>query len=308
MLRLCVASLVLLLASCGGADPDAARLIEPRIVRSIEAADLFPADLDLVVRVDVERMTAAIGPAAAGALSRRAGLDDRREGGADEELFKNAMSLASVVWIGLRLADIDAGDRVVVVEGDLSKLGPGPTIFQPIESGLPGVSMVERAEPPRRAGTARIIRIGERAAAFVSPIEVDSIARVLRDGPDARRGDPVREGIVSLDLRPRRLPSALERRFPSIGAIIAGIKRIRAAVIPEGFGVRIDAEISARNAPAAERARGFLEALRDNVEDPKSKDLMRALSIEQVEDVIRVRWVLPAKALAGLVEEPASRP
>jgi hypothetical protein len=42
---------------------------------------------------------------------------------------------------------------------------------------------------------------------------------VLRDGADERRGDPSREGVVSVDVRARRLPASLERRFPSIGAI-----------------------------------------------------------------------------------------
>jgi hypothetical protein len=35
---------------------------------------------------------------------------------------------------------------------------------------------------------------------------------------------------------------------------------------------------------------------------------MRDLSIEQVEDALRVRWILSAKAIAGLVEASAAGP
>ena len=77
--------------------------------------------------------------------------------------------------------------------------------------------------------------IGDRALVLVSPVEVGSVARVLRQGPDERRGDPAAEGIVSLDLRAGRLPPHLERRFPSIGAIIAGALAVLVALVSNGF-------------------------------------------------------------------------
>jgi hypothetical protein len=277
-----------------------------RVVRQIDPPDLFPADLDLILRVDVARMNAAIGPAAASELSARASL--RGEGEGQDELLKEALSRAQIVWIGLRLADIDAGDRVLVAEGKLGGLRPDPAAYQPVAADIEGISIAERADVAPRAGTAQVIQLGDRAMAFVSPMEVDSVARVLRDGPDKRRGDPAREGIVSVDLRPRRLPVSLERRFPSIGAIIAGIKRVRAAVIPTADGVRLDAEISARSKPAAERVLRFLKALRDNVADPERKGLMKELSIEHVGEAVRVRWTLPARALASLVQAPLTAP
>lgn len=312
--RLRASALVFLLATvglaCGG--PTSTRVpvgadgrpIGARVERRYEPADLFPADLDLVVRVDVARMNAAIGPSAAREVAQRAGIDGAR----GDELLAAAVGRAKVVWIGLRLTDIEAGDRIVVVEGDVGDLRLEAPIFRPVEIDAPGVSIVERAEAPPRAGTERVIRLGDRAAAFVSPIEVDSVARVLREGPDERRGDPAREGIFSLDLRPRRLPASLEQRFPSIGAVIAGIRRVRAAAMPVDEGVRIDAEITARNKASAERALRFLTAVRDNVEGEQSKELMRGLSIEEVEDAVRVRWLLTPKVLATLVKEaPSSR-
>jgi hypothetical protein len=129
---------------------------------------------------------------------------------------------------------------------------------------------------------------------------------VLRDGPDERRGDPVAEGIVSLDLRAGRLPPYLERRFPSIGSIIAGVERVRATASLTEEGAHLEAEIIGRTPEGAGRARRFLEVLRDNVQDLRYAGVMRALGIEQVERTVRLRWTVPSRVVLALIsgEEP----
>jgi hypothetical protein len=299
------------LAACGAEVPAGGvkmRPPGPRVVRRLEPADLFPADLDLLVRVDLARMQAALGPALADDLAARA-LGSPQAG--DEALVQGAIARAEVVWIGLRLADVEAGDRVLVTEGRqgaFSSFKEPPSGFRPLPAPEEGVIAFEREEPPPRSGTARILLLGERAVAFVSPVEVDSVTRVIRDGPDERRGDPVAEGIVSLDLRPRRLSPSLERRFPSIAAIVGGLDRVRASAVLTDGGIRLNAEIEAKGEPAAARALRFLKALRDNVEGPVYVELMRSLSIEQIGDTVRIRWTVPAKLVALLAGADAGAP
>jgi hypothetical protein len=281
----------------------------PRLVRRLEPADLFPADLDLLVRVDLARMQAAMGPAFASDLAARA-LAAGPEAG-DEALVQGAIARADVVWIGLRLADLEAGDRVLVTEGRqgaFSSFKEPPRGFRPLPPMEEGVIAFEREEPPPRSGTARIFVVGERAVAFVSPVEIDSVSRVLRDGPDERRGDPVAEGIVSLDLRPRRLSPSLERRFPSIAALLGGLDRVRASAVLSDASLRLSAEIQAKGEPAAVRAQRFLMALRDNVGDPVYVELMQSLSIEQIGATVRIRWTVPAKLIVRLVGSGAGDP
>ncbi|MGK4000177.1 hypothetical protein [Sorangium sp. So ce1024] len=296
------AVIALALPACGDAAPGLAgdrgakSPAGPRVVRRIEPADLLPADLDLVVRVDVARMRSGLGQAAADALARRA-LDE-----AHDDLLESALRRADVVWLGLRLADLEEGDRVVVVEGPMAGLTPDPDRWEPVPAAQGGVAIFDRrGGVTPRADTARIVALGDRAVALVSAVEASSVARVLRDGPDARRGDPAAEGIVSLDLRARRLPPALERRFPSLGALVAGVERVRAVASLDDDGVRLDAEIVGVDAAGAGRARRFLEVLRDNVEDPRRVALMKALSIEQVERAVRLRWLLPAPVVLSLL-------
>ncbi|WP_437809632.1 hypothetical protein [Sorangium sp. So ce1078] len=295
----------LALPACGDAapGPEAPRVRSPagpRIVRRIEPADLLPADLDLVVRVDVARMRAGLGQAAADELARRA-LDE-----VPDEALESALRRADVVWLGLRLADLEEGDRVVVLEGRMAGLAPDPERWEaaPAAQGVQGgVAVFDRrgGVAGARADTARIVALGDRAVALVSAVEVSSVARVLRDGPDERRGDPAAEGIVSLDLRARRFPPALARRFPSLGALVAGVERVRAVASLADDGVRIEAEIVGVDPAGAGRARRFLEVLRDNVEDARYADLMKALSIEQVERTVRLRWLFPAPLVLALL-------
>ncbi|CAN97047.1 hypothetical protein predicted by Glimmer/Critica [Sorangium cellulosum So ce56] len=288
----------------GGGPParDAASPAGPRVVRRIEPADLLPADLDLVVRVDVARMRDGLGQAASDELARRA-LDE-----VPDEALESALQRADVVWLGLRLADLEEGDRVVVLEGRMAGLTPDPGRWEPAPAAQEGgaadrVAVFDRrgAVAGSRADTARIIALGDRAVALVSAVEVSSVARVLRDGPDARRGDPAAEGLVSLDLRARRLPPYLARRFPSIGALVAGVARVRAVASLHDEGVRLDVELVGVDAAGAARARRFLEVLRDNVEEGRYADLMKELSIEQVESTVRLRWLFPAPLVLALL-------
>ncbi|WP_437658858.1 hypothetical protein [Sorangium sp. So ce1182] len=303
-------ALALALPACGDAAPGLAgergarSAAGPRIVRRVEPADLIPADLDLVVRVDVARMRAGLGQAAADELARRA-LDE-----APDEVLESALGRADVVWLGLRLADLEEGDRVVVLEGRMAGLAPDPDRWEAAPPPLGGVAVFDRrGDVDTRAEAARIIALGDRAVALVSAVEVSSVARVLRDGPDARRGDPSAEGLVSLDLRARRLPIHLARRFPSLGALVAGVERVRAVASLDDEGVRLDAELVGVDPAGAARARRFLEVLRDNVEDARYAGLMKALSVEQVERTVRLRWLIPAPVvLALLSRRPAAEP
>jgi hypothetical protein len=226
----------------------------------------------------------------------------------DERLVAQALGRARVVWVGLRLAHLDDGDRLLVVEGDVGDLEPDPALFS---LGLPpveGVRSFDRRGRHRRSTTSRILTFGERAIAFVSPAEVDSVARVLAKGPDGRHRDPSAEGIVSADLRPRRLPPSLERRFPSLGAVVRGIERARANATIEDDGVHVEGEIIGISAAAAERAEDLLSVLRESGAASRYADLFLSLKVERVERAVRLRWVLPPDVLSALVASEVAAP
>jgi hypothetical protein len=141
-------------------------------------------------------------------------------------------------------------------------------------------------------------------------MELDAVTRVLDDGPDERRGTPVAEGVVSADVRAGRLPPALEQKYPSIAAIIAGLTRVRGTAVVVDEGVQLDLQILSPTAHGADKALRFLAALRDNVEDPRYAAVLRKVSIEQTGGTVRLRLLLPGKAVLALLaaREDASPP
>jgi hypothetical protein len=290
---------ILALAACGpppraGSGRDVPE--GPRVERVLDPTDVFPADLDVVVRVDVGRMRSDIGQAAAEALSRRAFSDT------SEEELGEALGCAEVVWVATRAADLDAGDRVVVVEGRSCMPDLLAARWRRVRSANGKLRIFDRTSEAPRAGTARIMNLGNRATAFVSAVELDSVRRVLDEGPDPKRGNPTAEGLVSFDLRAGRLPPALEKKYPSIGAVLAGIDRVRGSARLVDEGVKIDAEVLGATAASAERAARFLEAMRDSLsETPRFAAAARDVRVEQVEKTVQVRVIVPAKTVLAMI-------
>jgi hypothetical protein len=265
----------------------------PRVARQVDAPDLLPKDLDLVVRVDLARMRSGLGPDATKQLSARAVA--LSPGSADQEaILATALGRAEVVWVGMRLTDVESGDRVVVAEGRLAGLAPEPggPDWNQQKTAIADVFVYDRATPPPRAGTARIVAVGDRILAFVSPVQVAAVDRVLRNGPDEGRGDPAAEGIFSVDLRARPLPWLLARRFKHIADILEGLV---------DDGAKLEGEIVAKSSESADKAMKFLAILRDNVQDPKYVELMSKAKLERVGKRVQLKWEVPARAVLGMV-------
>lgn len=301
------ATLAIAIGCGGGASKGAAsaRAESPRVSRDVDPSELFPADLDLVVRVDLARMRAGLGPTATDAIAARA----LAESGEPE--VKGALACADVVWIGARAAEIDSGDHVAIFEGKECMPDLARAKWGRVRSANARTAIFDRKGDAPRAGTARIINLGNRAVAFVSPVELDSVKRILDDGPDALRGNPRAEGVVSLDLRARPLSPALARRFPSFGHVAAGVDRVRASAVLVDEGVRIDAELIGRTREGADRAHRFLVALRDSGKEGRYAGLFGALTLEPINLTVRIKWVVPAKLVLALLTDrdaPAAEP
>lgn len=287
-------------AACGSELPPPDRKRAPIVRGRIDPAELFPEDLDLVVRFDLGRMRAELGPMA-DVVSARV----EAEGKGDEALLSATLRRAKIVWIGLRLADLDAGDRVLVVEGDVEDVRPDERTFALLNPPLAdGVMTFDRKGPLRRGETARIHAFGGRAIAFVTPVEVDSVDRVLLRGPDARRRDPSAEGLVSADLRVHGLPPSLERRYTKITSIVRGVEGARAsAAMIAGESLRVELEIKALSGEAAKKVESLVRALREGGRGSRRYAvLFEDMRLELVERTLRVRWTFAAAALRAMLE------
>jgi hypothetical protein len=288
---LCAFSLALALSGCGKEVPHggARAPIGPRVVRDVSATDLIPDDLDVVVRVDVARLRAGLGPAAYDDL-KRAALEK-----SEDRVLEASLACAQIVWIGLRVADLEAGDRVIVVEGKDCAPKLEDTAWDTAKIGTATVR--DRLNDPPRAATSRIAIQGSRFVAFASSVERDSLGRVLAKGPDQQRGDPSSEGVVSFDARSRPLAPDQTKRFPSIARVLRGVSRVRGSAVVLDEGLRLDGEIACTDTTSAKRAAGFVLALRENAESDRARELLKRLTIETIDKTVRYRWLVPADAI-----------
>jgi hypothetical protein len=303
---------VFALVACGAPPLPKGRVDPPagaRIDHEVDPSELFPADLDLVVRIDVGRMRAGIGPAIADRLAKTALTDT-----AEDEL-REAMACAEVVWIACRAVDalepIDAntGDRVVVIEGKSCMPDLAAAKWERVRSGNARLRIFDRVGEAPRWGTARIMNLGNHAAVFVSPVELDAVKRVMNAGPDERRGTPSAEGLVSFDQRAGRLPPGLEKKYPAIAGVLAGIERVRGFAVLVDDGLRVEAEVVGASKPGADRAARFLDAMRDNLaKSPRFGAALKDVRVEQTEKLVQVRLTVPAKALLAMVAGDGGAP
>jgi len=269
-----------------------------RVSRRLHPNEVIPADLDVVVRIDVQGLKKTLGPTFDEQLKSRFSSD---------RILARAAPRARTLTLALRAADIDRGDHVIVLEGDPGDLALASEGYEAQPSANDKVRIFVRALPGPRDGTEAVVILDERAVVLVSPVETDAVLRVLRNGADAQRGQPVAEGIVSADIRARRLPMEFERKFPSFGRLIAQVMRIKALLVVSDEGLRLEAEIIARGDPGAERVRKFLNVLREGASGEGPTIVLKKMKIEKLGATVRVTTALSVETLIALLAPQAER-
>ena len=263
-------------------------------------SDIMPADLDLIVRLDLARARASLGAEPMRLLSERAlGASD------PEPEVRHALEHADVVWLGLRVADVLDGDRVMFTEEQDKPPKLDPVRWKPTEGGIEGVVVYEAARPVGRQGTAQIVDIGDGIMAFVSPVEADSVHRTLHDGPDAERGQPEARGLLSLDWRVGRPGVALVNRHPSLAALMTGVRRASAVLDTRGRELELEGRFQCRDAAAAARVARFLRTIADGGRElPRFAKLVSSFELQESGSLVRIHWVAPPELVVELVREP----
>ena len=280
-----------------GTDPAAQPDHSLKVSRRVEPEELLPRDLDFCVRVDLARMKESMGPASRDLLRDLA----------DDPLFAKAIEKARAVLIAIRVSDLDAGDRVIAVEGDLAGLEPDVERYQEDDTSNDRVHLYERKGDLKRGDTAAIIALDQRALVFVSAIEVDSVRRVLAKGADKDRPDPPGEGVMSVHYRPRRLAPSLEKKFPSVSKVIRELGEVRGTVNVPEEGVVVDFSIQAKSADGARRASKFIDILRTNAEDSSASSLLRGIDSDLTGSSLHVRWVIPPEVVLNAIKRQSKR-
>jgi hypothetical protein len=301
-----VAVLGLAGAGCGGEVPHGgvpevpvpgSAATAPSPPASWDAADLIPADLDVVVRIDLGRVRATVG---ADPMKELAGLALGSEPA--DGLLRTALEQADVVWVGLRAADALAGDRVLVAEAPRATFEFDSASWRTATPPAEGIEQYDALDFVPRDGTARVLQVRERTLAFVSPVELDAVERLLRHGPDPMRATPAARGLVSLDWRVGPPGVRLQNRYPSFSALLSGVERITAVVEPRGRDLAVSGRVLCHDERAASRVARFLKTIQEGSEQTERfSGMLQALRIEAASSLVRLEWLVPPDLLLALL-------
>jgi hypothetical protein len=237
----------LLLALVLAAGGCAARPPPPRAPSLTAPADALPADLDLVVRVDLEKVRAALGPAGTDLMRRGTGALPSDPG---TELVTRALERTSVALLALRPELVPGeADNVLVLSGRFAELGLEKALASagfasPVDLGA-DVRRYDRKGKVGRAAPARIYAFRDEQLVFVSAAELDSVEAVLERGMRPSPLRPREQGVLAFAARLRALRYGLAQRYPSLARAVGDAAGLEGSIdaTPDGLGLDLSFEL-----------------------------------------------------------------
>ncbi|HWP09184.1 MAG TPA: hypothetical protein VNN72_25750 [Polyangiaceae bacterium] len=290
--------LALLLAAAGCAAPPP----PPRAPSITTPADALPGDLDLVVRVDLEKVRAALGPAGAELMRRGTGALPSDPG---TELVARALERTSVAFLALRPELVPGeADNVLVLSGRFADLGLDQALASagfasPVDLGA-DVRRFDRKTKVGRAAPARIYVFRNEQLVFVSAAELDSVEAVLERGMRPSPLRPREQGVLAFAARLRALRYGIAQRYPSIARAVGDAAGVEGSIdaTPEGLGLDLSLELpSELDAQASAEALGRVKEALEGA-DGKLGALAKGARAEAVGRYVVVRLAL----VRGLLE------
>lgn len=215
------------------------------------ASELLPADLDVVVRLDMARVKGALGELALTAIANQALARDSPGKDPDELLITSLLG-ADVVYLAYRPSPSWTPlDRVLALQGRFEQLVRPPSGFSGATDLGRDMRYWDAKAPAARGGVARIYSFGERVRVFVSEAELDAVERTLDGLGSSRRLQPPEEGMLSLAARPRLLGRLAGNG--TLRELLDEAKSLTAVAELESDGARLKLELLLSGAPQAEQ-------------------------------------------------------
>jgi hypothetical protein len=234
----------------------------------LRAADAMPADLDLVLRLDLRKIRETLGAPALTAISEQAVRGMRGADRGTDALLLRAMEQADTLWLGVRpTSTLQAADSVFVMSGHFTNFNPhraGSTPpFEPAIDLGGDLRRYDRPHPPTRSAPARIYVQGEKLLVSLSEAEIDSVERALEEQRGMPPLDPAEKGVLSAVARPQALPLALLAGTGSLRRMVQGAERLELNADLTGAGVDATLALKFEDAPTAAHLAQALTEMRD---------------------------------------------
>ncbi|HSC89669.1 MAG TPA: hypothetical protein VLC09_20445, partial [Polyangiaceae bacterium] len=247
-------------ASCGGETPDAAA---PSPATRRPAVSYLPADLDVVVRLDTERLRQELPPGSTEQL-----LDLSKRGAGDAEPAANviaqALTQSQRLWLGLR-PDMRAErvDGVAVLEGNFSTISADQraAAFLPGRDLGNGWSVFDARSVPRRNSPARLYTYGDELWIVATQAELDAVERTVELGRSESGLEPAARGVVSVAVRMAPLFEQLKTAAPRAAGMLEHASLVTASADLRADGLAARVELTFDRKGEAERLERAVDTL-----------------------------------------------
>jgi hypothetical protein len=256
---------------------------------------LIPADVDLVLRLDMRRFRDAMGPEPAETLAKlwRGFLLDTNGGVPDVAWMARTVNDTDSVWLGCRLGPRGCRDYVAVLRGRFS--GAFETYgFGPIKNRRDlGGGWMSYDDPAtrQRSGIGRAYFRPPEIVALVSPAELDSAERSIEMSLGTTDLVPREAGLVSVLVRSRPLADAMRERSRKAAEWLEASKRVEIDVEPQTHHTLLTFAVSFSDETEAERAAQAIKMLTDSLLHFERRIEPNDLEVQQLQAdvVLRVR-------------------
>lgn len=282
----------------------------PRAPKLDRPADALPPDLDAVVRLDLGRIRAALGPAGLAAVQALA--DRPAEPGRErtpEASVAEALEHADVVLVGLRTEMASSGlDTVIVLDGRFPGRSPAPRSWgSPVDLGG-DVRRWDRPSPGARSSPARLYAFGNQRLVIASELELDAVEAVVERGLAPNALSAPERGLLAFAARLRRVRGRLVAKAPMFAEALRSAKRIEGSVEPGPAGLTLDVALELDGAASAERAAELFERARVASSDGEGRGavLARTATITAAGQSVSLRCSLPAEVVLALIKTYSS--
>jgi hypothetical protein len=293
-----------IVTACRGASPPSQP--QPDSWRATTLAELFPEDLDFVVRIDATRIRE--NPLLSGVVH------DIGKASGSELLgsAKTAFDDAKTVWVGTRwMSDGFHGDGVLAIERDPPRGAEAHRMdaqrvaarsdVRRLSVPYPDVEVFERQASARGEAVLEVVMIG-RGFVLATAAEADAVLRVVRSRPDEERLDPPARGLVSFAGRMRKGGSFADDRAGGAFRKLAEGLVDYAGSLDERDGIEVEASLTYVSPAAALRA---AERAREAVTNFAAagghfKTMADSVKLTELDSSLRVRATLPFAWLSQL--------
>jgi hypothetical protein len=196
------------------------------------AADILPADLDLLLWLDVARLRGLWPIAPDRKLAKVLAEYGVFAASSDAEaaFWLHLLAQSSRLWIGCRPTRSGCRDTVTFARGRYDRNDPLavlPDTTLPVDLGAGWFRYARKVRVGRRQA-ARVYVAPPDRIVVVSPAELDAVERSLEHGQQDDSTFRVEErGLLSMTLRPTALARVVERRSPAAARLVRDASVIR---------------------------------------------------------------------------------